>query len=171
MRAVVFSVGSTKHTIDLAEFEILDVASARQKAAAKMAWWGSVWGEAQAEVDRADAGYRAWYAGSQMATLKEDPKAAEWKVKAVIESSPQFLEFKRHIADMKEAAKKAETVYDSFKQLTFMLGKAESREAGERAALAEVSRVPTDEDPRVIAMKARAAAKKATIPSEGTSRD
>lgn len=90
-----------------------DLGGDMSKVASHMAWWGSVWAEAEAERVRVDAAYRQWRAQK---VAKVDPKGnlAEWRVKAAIEADPEFIKHKNAIARTEGNVTAARSQHDSF---------------------------------------------------------
>lgn len=66
--------------------------------AAAMAWWASVWAAAAGEQIDADSWYRAWRARKAEEIRGADPKLSDEKLKAKIESHPEFLKVKKALA-------------------------------------------------------------------------
>jgi hypothetical protein len=64
----------------------------------RIGYWGSILSLAIAEKMKADVYYRQWRAISVNGILNGQPKLAEWKVKAIIESSTDFVEYKDRIS-------------------------------------------------------------------------
>lgn len=71
----------------------------REDIPAIMARWGEILSAWQKEAAVKDAAYRMWRARQTQRILLNDPKMAEWKVKAEIESDSEFGKFKQAIAD------------------------------------------------------------------------
>lgn len=74
-----------------------DLSSEMDRVAAQLAYWGAVEADAKAEATMVDAYYRKFRADYTLTALQQ-PKASEWKIKALIEASPRFLEHKQAIA-------------------------------------------------------------------------
>lgn len=68
------------------------------RVAAQLGYWGAVLADAVGELKKVDAWYRNFRAEVTAACLGSDPKMAEWKVKAKIEGSKGFLQWKESIA-------------------------------------------------------------------------
>lgn len=93
------SIGKEKIEIDTREVCLItDVSTGMDEVAAQIAWYGELLGAAEAEKVRADSAYRRWRGKVSKDALKKDPKVAEWKVKAEIESSETFSQYKEAIA-------------------------------------------------------------------------
>lgn len=93
---------------------IADVSTDMDRVAAMMGFWASVWASAEREAEEVDAHYRRWRARKTAELLDGDPKLAEWKVKAQIESDDKFVQFKSAAAKCQEAIVAARGVVDSF---------------------------------------------------------
>jgi hypothetical protein len=98
-----------------AELMVGDINRAMDEVAAKMAYWGALWGEAEAEQERVDAQYRFWSADFGRAILAADPKLAEWKVAQEVESSPKFARHKDAVAAAQRNVTVLKVVYESFR--------------------------------------------------------
>ena len=93
----------------MSEFQIQVVVDGKQETydptkpvddiAALLARWGYILAAWQHEASVKDAAYRMWKAKQAKVLLDADPKLAEWKVQAEIESSPEWGKFKAAIAD------------------------------------------------------------------------
>ena len=70
----------------------------RDKALAK---WGGILAEAERELAQADASYRAWRAtfANEVCAKSKKGTPPEWRVKAKLESQPNFLTYKNGLAD------------------------------------------------------------------------
>jgi len=89
------TIGEETFEIDVvAECRITDLDKDMAEVAARIAYWGAVLGAAIEERDLCEARYRAWRAKINTAALEEDPKIAEWKVKATIEADKTFMQYK-----------------------------------------------------------------------------
>lgn len=75
-----------------------DISKEMDSVAAEMAYWSSVLAEAEAEQIMVDSWYRKFRAEMKEAILKKDPKLADWKINAKIESSKGFLQHKKAIS-------------------------------------------------------------------------
>lgn len=105
-------VSGTKVEIDTkTDMMISDISDDMDRVAASMAWWSSVWAEAESEHVRLDAAYRAWR-GRKTAAI--DGKLPEWKAKAAIEADPEFLSHKGEIARAEGNIIAARGQFDSF---------------------------------------------------------
>jgi hypothetical protein len=79
---------------------IKDVSSDMEKVSAELAFYGRLTGAAEKSRDRIDAAYRNWKSNQMIAIIGQDPKLAEWKVKAMVEAKDEFAEFKAKHAEM-----------------------------------------------------------------------
>jgi hypothetical protein len=96
-----------------AELDIGDVTEGMTKVASQMGFWASVWASAAEQQMDVDAHYRAWRATRTRELLSEDPKLAEWKLKAELESDPNFLKYKRAIAHAERAVILARGMFEA----------------------------------------------------------
>lgn len=78
---------------------IVDIDGDMQEIASRIAWYGAVLAAAIESRDLADAEYRHWRAAFTEDRLAKEPKSAEWKTKAAMESNRRFLDHKRRIAE------------------------------------------------------------------------
>lgn len=102
--------------IDLAEDLIIrDLAGDMDHVAAKIGHWGDMLGVAEAEKILVDAAYRSWRADFGRVLLATNEKLAEWKVKAAIEASPDFMQHKEKIATAQRNVMTLHSVYEAFR--------------------------------------------------------
>ena len=120
-RRVTLMVDGHEVEADAGELRITDVSSGMDTVASVMAYWGSVWAAAEAESKRVDSHYRAWRAEFGKQILEANPKAAEWKVKQEIESSPKFGKYKEAIAQADRNSLLLKTRFESLKTMGSML--------------------------------------------------
>lgn len=118
--------------VDRSELAITDLDADMTKAASQMAYWGGLWGAAEAEKVSADAAYRTWRAEYGKQVLEADPKLAEWKVKQQIEASKKFSVHKERIATSVRNASVLRAMYESFRSKCSLL---QSKGAMARAEL------------------------------------
>jgi len=97
-------------------------------APGQVAYWGSALAEAQFDAARVDSEYRSWRAQQTEAILDAEPKLAEWKVKARMESYPEFLAHKKKIAETDRAVRELWAVYEAFLRKVDMLRSKGARE-------------------------------------------
>lgn len=100
--------------------------------AAAIGYWGNVLAAAQEDLAAADSVYRNWRAQMTEDQLQDDPKLAEWKIKAKIESHADFLAYKEKIARAARNVTILENVIDAYKVKG---GQLQSRGANLRAEL------------------------------------
>jgi hypothetical protein len=93
---------------------ITDIDADMATVSSDIAFWGDVWSAAQEEATNADAHYRNWRATFTKSLLEEDPKLAEWKVKANIEGHPDFVKWKAAIARAERNVILARAMVDAF---------------------------------------------------------
>jgi hypothetical protein len=125
---------------------INDITEGMSRVASSIGWWGDVSASAEEELTQADAHYRAWRANEVKRQLAIDPKMAEWKVKAEVESHPNFLKFKHAIASAEGNLARARQMVNAFEAKSRTL---QSRGAMERSALdATGMSTPTKPKPR-----------------------
>lgn len=94
--------GST-HVVDPVELgKIHDVSAEMETVASDIAFHGRMLGAAEKQREEIDARYRQWRAEVANKCLANDPKMAEWKVKAFIESQPDFIKLKKFAAQVTE---------------------------------------------------------------------
>lgn len=98
-----------------AELMVGELNSAMDEVAAKMAYWGALWGEAEAEQERVDAQYRFWRASFGRQLREADPKAAEWKITQEVEGNPKFTRYKDAVASAQRNVTVLKVVYESFR--------------------------------------------------------
>jgi len=126
------------------DLPIADVSNDMDRVASQMAWWGSVWASAEREAAEVDAHYRRWRAMKLKQVLSKDPKLAEWKVKAEVESDAKFLEFKTAAATADENITLARAMFASAGKKANQL---QSKGAMQRSELAATG-MTTPEEPR-----------------------
>jgi hypothetical protein len=98
----------------------------------RLAWFGRLAGIVRGEVTKADAAYRRWRAVYTNQILEADSKVAEWKMKAAIESHPDFIAHKNRLAELEEMQ---ETLFRVLKALETKGDLMQSRGANIRAEL------------------------------------
>lgn len=121
------------------ELEIGDISEDMIRVSAQVAYWGAVWAAAEAEKTNAEAAYRHWAAEQVAAALHRDPKLAEWKAKAAVESQDLFLKLKSALALAEHNVVLAKTRHESFKVKAATL---QSVGARDRAGLASYVSTP-----------------------------
>jgi len=103
------------------ELLIGDVSEDMDKVAAQIAFWGRLWGEAEARRINTDGSYRNWAANMGKKILAQDPKIAEWKAKDITEASKDFVTHKGHIAQATLEATTLRSIVDAFKSKASLL--------------------------------------------------
>jgi hypothetical protein len=71
-----------------------DLDKEMDEVSSQIAWFGELLGAIKRDAKILDKSYRKWRAQMSVELLKKDKSMAEWKVKAHIESNPQFEKFK-----------------------------------------------------------------------------
>lgn len=132
LAARVIAVNGIDVTVDTQALNIRDIDEAQRTSAAQMAFWASVWGSAEGEREAADAHYREWRAKATERVLSADHKAAEWKVKAAIESHPDFVKLKTALSKAIDNSLTAKGMYESWAKRANL---AQSLGAAEREVL------------------------------------
>lgn len=160
-------------SVDIAdELEIADISTEMSQVAAKMGFWGNVWGGAEEEKVRVDGHYRQWRAQVGQSVMAADPKMAEWKVKQEIEAHPEFLRFKDAAAKAEGNVVKIRSLFQAFDKKANQLQSKGARVRSELEATGMVTRTPRpDRDEKisagVSAMKEANKKKKAKADSDG----
>jgi hypothetical protein len=77
---------------------IHEVSSDMDTAASRIAFYGELLGAVAEEKMKVDSAYRSWRAKFTLSLLEKEEKTAEWKMKAAIEATQTFLDFKAAIA-------------------------------------------------------------------------
>lgn len=107
------TVDGVRVNVDTSELTIDSIDQAQRTSSRMIAFWASVWGAAEAEREVADAKYRQWRAQATKALLDDDPKLAEWKVKAAIEAHADFLRLKNALAKAIDHATTARGMWEA----------------------------------------------------------
>lgn len=84
------------------------------RVASQMGFWGSVWSASIEEKIFAKAHYKHWRAKMTELFLSKEPKLAEWKVRAKIEATEEYLKFKRSLSIAEKNTMIAKTQFESF---------------------------------------------------------
>jgi hypothetical protein len=161
-RVVSLIVDGEELTIDLDEAMVIaDADEDRRKVPADIAWWGELYARAVEAVEVADAEYRHWLGVSMNAAVGADGKApAEWKVKAIVEGSDEFLVMKKRIAAASGNAARTKAVFEAYCHKAELLRQRTRQESTEAFHANQVGRAGTDEqhdvsvDPRARKMAA-----------------
>lgn len=91
-----------------------DLSEEMDRVAAQLGYWGSVLASAKKERIQTDASYRRFRAKSLEAIIKNDPKLAFEKAKALVEASDGFSQFKEAIAQAEENAELCQAMVNAF---------------------------------------------------------
>jgi hypothetical protein len=161
-RTITLVVDGEDQTIDLDEvMVIVDPDEDRRKVAADIAWWGELWARAVEAAEIADAEYRHWSGASMNAAVSTDGKApAEWKVKATVEGSDEFLTMKKRIAAACGNVTRTKAVFEAYCHKAELLRQKTRQESTEAFHANQVGRDSVDEprdassDPRAKKMAA-----------------
>lgn len=102
-REIKIMIGKTCHQFDTSEEARIhdDLDSEMDTVAARIGFFGELLAAVNEEAIRLDTAYRSWRAAETMRLLKDDPKVSEWKVRAAIEASDKFRQFKDAKAKIK----------------------------------------------------------------------
>lgn len=132
-------------TLDV-EFDctINDLDEDMENVASTIAWYGSILAAAIEARDLADAEYRHWRAAYIEDQLAKNPKMAEWKTKAAMESNRRFLDHKRKIAAAQRLVVRLEKAFTALEHKSHNL---RARGASARAEFAATG-MHTRESPR-----------------------
>jgi hypothetical protein len=143
-RVVRVVVNGDVQTVDLSEvLEIRDPGSERLEAPAMVAWWGAVWADAVQAAEREDAAYRHFQAAAYKTLLEQDAKVAEWKAKALVESTTEWLTQKTRVVDAERNANAAKAIFEAYQVKADMLARLVRREDSELYHGRDVGREPT----------------------------
>jgi hypothetical protein len=147
--------------LDLQEILVIKNPDAeREEAAAQVAWWGAVWAASVETAALADTEYRHWKGVSIRSLIDADPKLAEWRVSAMVESSPEWKELKTRAAAAERYANAAKAVFEAWNTKADILARLIRRDDNERYSAPATGRETTT-DPRVQKMAHMNAAKRA----------
>lgn len=164
-RTVTLTVNGKPETIDLdAILVINDLPAERATVSADIAWWGKVAGAAEQAHQNRDAEYRNWRGKSVASALSSDEKMAEWKVKAMVEGAPEFLQHKQRISKAGADAVAASAIFDAYCHKSELMRRMTSGERNERYHANGIGREESDEVPgKVKATDGRGARAAAAI--------
>lgn len=123
---------------------IKDISTEMDEVAARIAYWGFIWGQAEEEAVRADAYYRNWRNKEGEARRAKDEKLSEWKVWNEVEAMPKFTLLKQAIAESARNVTTAKGIYEAFKIKASIL---QSKGALQRAEMENLN-MSTPETPR-----------------------
>jgi hypothetical protein len=116
----------------VADLTIEEIGEDMDMVAAQMGYWGNVLAAAEEAAMAADAAYRSWRGNLGTKLLEDNAKLGEWKVKQLVDASPQFLEHKAAIAKAQRAITVCDRVFQAFAKKANVL---QSRGATERSVL------------------------------------
>jgi hypothetical protein len=95
MSKIELKIGAEEIIIDTDEETLItDLSTDMEQIAARISRMGSLLAASERERDQNDARYRKWRASVALQKMKKDQKIAEWKVKASIEETERFEQFK-----------------------------------------------------------------------------
>jgi len=97
IESLVITVMGERVELDRTQLLIADIGEDMDNVSAQVSYFAALWAEAEREEMAADTYYRAWRAKQGEALLAADPKLAEWKVRQMIESDPQFEVIKQQM--------------------------------------------------------------------------
>jgi hypothetical protein len=121
-----------------------DLDQGMDQAAAKIAWAGAMLGLMYEAEEVLDAEYRGWRADEGERILAHKPTLAEHKVKQLIESSPDFMVWKRKLAGLHGRIRTMETVV---RALSAQADALRSRGANRRAEMRATGISTPSDDP------------------------
>ena len=101
------------------------------RSSSDIAFWGQVVAALRNKLSVSEAEYRQWSAKCYSKILDVDPKLAEWKVKARVESLSGFIEHKKAIAGHQKSYDTSKSVFDAIVQ------KASSKQSMLKAKISE----------------------------------
>jgi len=116
-------------------FPITDISDDMSKVASQMAWWGAVHAAAEREKIEVDAHYRAWRARETENFLKQDSKLSVDKLRAKVEALPEFLRFKKALAQAEENVILARSAFEALSKKGNMLQSRGAMEREERGKI------------------------------------
>lgn len=113
------------------------------KVASQMGFWGSVWASAVEERVNVDAHYRRWRALLAEQLLSQEPKLAEWKLRAKIEAHPEFVKMKAAIGIAERNVILSKAVFESFDKKSNQLQSKGAMSRSELDATAMTTSAPS----------------------------
>lgn len=140
-----------------------DLSEEMDKVSSLIAWWASVKAAAIEEQERVDAMYRRWRAQTVLQLLRDEPKLAEWKIKACIEAHDDFMKFKAAVAKAAENVAAADGMMQAYLKKANIL---QSRGASLRAEKDRTTVRTMDSDPEPEPAPARSKARKVSTASD-----
>lgn len=97
------------------ELSVDDIGGDMDKVAAQIAYYGSMAASAKSLAAKLEAEFKVWKARSIQEILRADPKLAEWKTKALIESRDEYRSFAVQIAEAHHNEESLWAVYNAFR--------------------------------------------------------
>jgi len=131
IRLVIDGDEVTKSVDELCRINDTDLDEEMRKAAPDIAYWGAVLADAQEALDTLDTEYRVMRARKTQELLASEPKLAEWKVKAAIESLPEFEAIKSRIAAATRSVGVLWSVYTSMQHKSELIRSVGARKRSE----------------------------------------
>lgn len=124
------------------DITIKDVNKDIAQVSAYMAYWGDVQASAQEELTANDAHYRHWRANLTNTIKIREEKIAEWKIKAEIEATKEFLQFKLRQAQFEKNVLLARAMFVSYDKKANLL---QSKGANLRSGLDAPDSIPASD--------------------------
>lgn len=121
MKKYTFKVDKKEVSVTDQELAIRDTDVS--KSASDIAYWGEVVAALKKLLNLLLAEYRNWRAKAVVKILETDPKLAEWKCKANIESTSGFMKYKKATAEAQEQYDRASGIFEA------MVTKASSKQS------------------------------------------
>ena len=121
MKTYIFEINKQEVSISESDLYIRDTNIS--KSASDIAFWGEVQAAMKEYLNLIQGEYRNWMAKSIVKILETEPKLAEWKAKARVESVPGFIKYKKAIAEAQKQYDCSSAIYEA------MLTKASSKQS------------------------------------------
>lgn len=122
MNTLTITVDGVSHTLDIeGDCASVDIDEDMTTIAPMLAWYGRLLAQARWSVDVLEADLKRWKAATTAAVLADNPKLAEWKVKAEVESQPAMNTHLRAIADAWVVANRLDSAFTALKVKADML--------------------------------------------------
>lgn len=122
---------------------ITDISEDMTTVASVLAWFGALWAAARENHQEAEDTYRAWRADATIRAIESDPKAAEWKVKQMVDASSAFASHKRSLRGHQRTVDRLGTALEAIRVKADML---RSKGANMRAELDSTNMKTHSED-------------------------
>lgn len=161
MKGTIELNGETLTVDTQATLTITNTDADRVTVAAEIGHWGAIWAECLQRYGEAEAEAEGFRARGLKGLIESEEKVAEWKAKAVVDSSEEYQSRRNAVAYWNRCATLARCQFEAFKAKAEVLKGLSYREHGEEAVAAGVGRevadppperaakVPASEDPRV----------------------